>query len=200
MGVRIVCFREDEPKYELDPGLHRLMTDATYSVVRIYPFSETTGENGQFKGWVLSFDSQEEFDAVDISAFVDRIEDQLVEHAMLTDRPMMVDLETAEISLRQDPRGRTVLYSIELDSGVREREAAKRMDAEEHDAMLATLADQGISLESVAELVNDYKASEAAEINYGGLTAQLAYLREQGCTANELIKELKGSSSVSLSM
>lgn len=198
MSVRIVCFREDEPKYELDPGLHKMMVDATYSVVRIYPFSPTTGENGQFKGWVLSFDTQAEFDSVDINALVDRIEDQLVTRAMLTDRPMDVDLSCGDIAMLNNPRGRTVLYSVELDEGVSRREEELRIGSEEHEAMLAVLHETGADLHVLDELVQDAKAAEASDINNLGMHEQIEYLRKQGFTAQDLRQEF-GAPSPTLS-
>lgn len=190
MAVNIIAFREEAPRYELKPGLHRMAIDSTYSLIRIYPFNSMVGDEGEFKGWMLSFETQDEFDQIMVDDFVDRVEDQLALRAMPTDIAVPVDPLTAEIAEADLYMSRTVMFSPELDERVAERQICR----EEQESLLNELGSDASTLEAAQSelkgMVYELKLSDASDINGAGLYEQLRYLYRSGVSTDDIRREI----------
>lgn len=190
MGMQIVAFREEKPIFSLDPGIHERMIEKTHSLIRIYPFNPDVGDEGEFKGWMLNFDSEEDYQAFDMKKGVALIELQLHLRLMPANVPVAVDPETGHIEDSRVRTNRSVIFTKELEAKIQAEDEA-RQEALAADQALVTWADgHGVTESELDELVHLVKGEEARDINNGGRISQLAYLLQYGLTKEKILEEI----------
>lgn len=190
MGMQIVAFREEQPIFSLDPGLHERMIEKTHTLIRIYPFNPDVGDSGEFKGWMLNFDTEEDFQFFDTKLGVELIEQQLHLRLMPANLPLAVDPETGHIEDSRHRAGRFVIFTKELEAKIKAEDEARQEALAEDQALETWAEDLYITPEVLTELVDDAKAKEASDINNGGLLPQLNYLLRVGWTKDEILKAI----------
>lgn len=187
MGMQIVAFREEKPIFSLDPGLHERMVEKTHSWIRVYPFNPDVGESGEFKGWMLNFDTEADYQSFDMKRGVELIEQQLHLRLMPADVPLAVDPETGHIEDAPHRTNRCVIFTKELEAKMQAEDEARQQALAEDQALETWANDLYITPQVLDELVCDAKASEASDINNGGMVSQLNYLLRSGWSKDQIL-------------